>query len=67
MNYRNERISDILKYSDKYKHKNELLCKSNTELYYIWESIRCYIEAEELNNKYIEESLFEDYECLNEY
>lgn len=63
MNTRNTWIRDIIKikYNNDESVKNKLKCKSNAELYEIWKTIRCELEAEELLEEFEKELLYEEF------
>lgn len=68
MNLRNSWIEDILKFKhddltieELKKKRNYYRGKSNNEICEIWDSVRCYIDAEELYQEYQREMLCEEY------
>lgn len=72
MNFRNSMINDIImvKHGELTKKEFKKIKnrkynnKSNGELFNIWKEIRCYIEAEEEIEKYLEYELNEEYEMF---
>ena len=72
MNLRNTMINDLIRIKHgeitkkefKQIKNKEYNNKSNSELFYMWKEIRCYIEAEEELEKHLEYELCDEYEIF---